>query len=400
MNKKLVLGVLLMVSSLTFAQKNNTTNAAMEYKHYQESIAGGDVEQAAKDIWEAKKYIDLSAAHETTMNDPKTLMYKGKIYIEIMQVGMMANNQDILSLDTTAIMTEGFETMKKAYEIDQKGKGRYEDDIEGYCNMNKTQYFNMGINMYQAEKFVESAAGFYGAAQFSDIIGVTDSLAYYNAGLAANKGEVHELAQEAFEMSVNINYNMNGSVIYLVESYKAQEKFEEGETFLHEALKKYPGNKDIMIGLINLYLPQGKKAEAESVLTDAIALDPENKELHYVVGTVYEGQERYEDAEKAYKKVLELDPEYTDALLGLGAVYFNMAADYNNKINELQPGDPKEGEYRAAMKSNFEKALPYLEKADELNPNSKEILNSLKQVYYKLEMTDKFMETKAKIEAL
>ena len=90
-----------------------------------------------------------------------------------------------------------------------------------------------------------------------------------------------------------------------------------------------------MISLINLYLGAGKKNEAEKVLSDAIAVDPKNKELHYVVGTIYEGQERYDDAEAAYKKVLELDPGHSNALLGLGAVFFNKAANLNTKINDL-----------------------------------------------------------------
>ena len=135
-------------------------------------------------------------------------------------------------------------------------------------------------------------------------------------------------------------------------------------------------------------------------MTDAIALDPESRDLNYAVATVYENLERYEDAEKAYKKVIEIDPNFSDALLGLGAVYFNKAADLNGKINDLTPGDPQEEVYRASMKDNFSNSLPYLEKANELTPNNKEILNSLKQVYYKLGNIAKFKEIKAQLEAL
>lgn len=396
--KKIILGAFVVLSTLTYAQKGNTTNAAMAYKHYLESMMGGDMEQGAKDILEAKEYIDKSAAHESTMNDPKTLMYKGMIYIDMPMIGEAANNETIKAMDAESIMQTGFDALKLSKEKDTKG--RYEDDVDGYCRQKKAMLYNAGIQMFQAEKYEEAAAGFIGSTMFSEVLGITDSAAYFNGGLAAYNAENWVVAEEAFVKCSEIGYRLPSSISYLTEAYKGQEKYEEGEAKLAELLKMHPGDKDIMVGLINLYLPQGKKAEAEKVLTDAIAIDPENKELHYVVGTVYEGQERYDDAEKAYKKVLELDPNYTDALLGLGAVYFNKAADFNNKINELQPGDPKEDEYKNGMSENFKNSLPYLEKADELNPNNKEILNSLKQAYYKLGMTDKFKETKAKIDAL
>lgn len=396
MKKVFLLGFVAITTSI-YAQKGETTNAAMAYKHYQESAAKGDIEAAHKDIKEAKGYIDKSAAHETTKNDPKTLMYKGFIYMDYPQMAMVAGEK----IDTSEIekmFEEGVEALKLSKETDTRGK--YEDKINMYAQMHRVQYFNMGLDAFENKKYQIATAGFGASAVYAEIMGDVDSNAYFNAGLSAYYAEDWENVEEFFKKCTDINHRVGTSASYLSDAYIKQEKYEEGEKVFKEILEKNPGNKDVMISLINIYLPQGKKDEAEKVLTDAIALDPNNKSLHYVVGTVYEGQENYEKAAEAYKKVVELDPEYTDAYLGLGAVYFNIAAEYNNKINDLMPGDPKEDEYKAKMKENFEKALPYLEKADELNPNNKDILNSLKQVYYKLEMTDKFKETKAKIDAL
>jgi tetratricopeptide (TPR) repeat protein len=395
--KKLILLGFIALSTVTYAQKNNTTNAAMEYKHYMENMMKGDVEAALISLKEAKNYIDKSAVHETTVNDPKTLMYKGFIYMEYPQTAMMAGDK----IDTNQVETmfnDGIEALKLSQEKDTKGK--YEGKIESYAKQKQIGLFNMGMDAYEKGNFEQAMAGFGGSALYADILGITDSNAYFNAGLCAYKSKDWKNTQEYFEKCIEIKHRIPDCSAYLSDAYTQQKNYEEGEKFYKEALKNNPGNKDLMIALINVYLPQGKKDEAGKVLTDAIALDPENKELHYVVGTVYEGQENYEKAAESYKKVIEIDPEYTNAYLGLGAVYFNIAAEYNNKINELMPGDPKEDEYKAKMKENFEKSLPYLEKADQLNPNDKDILNSLKQVYYKLEMIDKYKETKAKLDAL
>jgi tetratricopeptide (TPR) repeat protein len=396
--KKVILAVMVTLSATTFAQKSNTTNAAMAYNHYVESMQGGDLEQGAKDIWEAKGYIDKSAVHESTQNDAKTLMYKGMIYIDMPMIGEAAGHTEIKALDPKKTMKTGFESLKLANEKDTKGK--YEDKINGYCYQKKSIYYNAGIKGFQDKDYEAAMGGFGLSTAYSEVLGMSDSAGYFNTGLAAYNVKEWEVVQESFTKCVEYGYRPGSSVSYLTEAYKSQGKLGEAETMLNEQLAKYPGDKDIMVSLINIYLAQDKKEDAEKVLTNAISVDPNNKDLHYAVATVYENLERYDDAEKAYLKVLELDANYTDALLGLGAVYFNKAADFNGKINDLQPGDPQEEVFRASMNENFKKSLPYLVKADELNPNNKEILTSLKQAYYKLEMMEEYKATKANIDAI
>lgn len=396
--KKVILAVVVTASAFTYAQKSNTTNAAMAYKNYMEAAIGGDIEQAAKDLWEAKGYIDKSASHESTMNDAKTLMYKGMIYIDAPAMGMATGNEDLKALDAEKTMEIGFETLKLSREKDTKG--RYEDKTNQYCYQKKTKMYNAGIKGFQDKDYQTAMAGFAMSTQYAEVLGLTDSASYFNAGLSAYYIEEWEFVEEAFAKCVELGYRPGSSVTYLTKAYKSQGKVGEAETMLNEQLVKYPGDKDMMISLIDIYLAQDKKEEAEKVLSNAITLDPNNKDLHYTVGVVYENLERYDDAEKAYLKVLELDPAYNDALLGLGAVYFNKAADFNGKINDLQPGDPQEEVFKNSMEENFKKSLPYLEKANELNPNNKEVLTSLKKAYYKLGMMEKYEATKAKIDAM
>ncbi len=396
--KKIILGALVLSTTLTFAQKKNTTNAAMSYNAAQKSLMAGKMELAANSLLDAKKYIDLSAAHEDTKNDAKTLMYKGKIYLEVGVVGTMAKNETVLAMDIEKIAEEGV-TSLKAVKVNDK-KDRYGGDVKDYCNKLRYQGYNVGIQMFQDKKYEEAMGGFSMSSTFADILGDTDSASYFNTGLAAFNIEKWDVVEESFKKCVDINYKAGSSISYLTEAYIQLDKKDEAEVMLKEQVVKHPGNKDIMISLINIYLGQDKKVEAEKVLTDAIALDPNSRDLNYAVATVYENLERYEDAEKAYKKVIEIDPDFSDALLGLGAVYFNKAADLNGKINDLQPGDPQEEVFRTSMKESFTNSLPYLEKANELTPNNKEILTSLKQVYYKLGNIAKFKEIKAQLEAL
>ena len=107
-----------------------------------------------------------------------------------------------------------------------------------------------------------------------------------------------------------------------------------------------------------------------------------------------------EEAEKAYAKTLELDPNHVNAKFSMGGLFFNKGADKNNEANKLPFGDPNYDKYVAESKEFFQKALPFLESAAESEPKDVVILESLKQVYGKLGMTDEFKATKAKIDAL
>jgi len=396
--KKIILGALVLSTTLTFAQKKNTTNAAMSYSDAQKSVTSGKIKDAATDLLEAKTYIDLAAAHADTKNDAKTLMYKGKIYLDLGIFGMMAENEIVKAMDVEKLAEEGIASLKSVKANDKKD--RYGDVVTNYCNKYRYQGSEIGRQMFNDKKYEEAMGGFLMSTTFAEIMEITDSASYFNAGLAAFNVQKWEVVEESFNKCVKVGYRSGSSISYLTEAYIKLDKQEEAEVMLKEQIIKNPGNKEIMISLINIYLGQDKKVEAEKVLTDAIALDPESRDLNYAVATVYENLERYEDAEKAYKKVIEIDPNFSDALLGLGAVYFNKAADLNGKINDLQPGDPQEEVLRASMKENFTNSLPYLEKANELTPNNKEILNSLKQVYYKLGNIARFKEIKAQLEAL
>ena len=48
----------------------------------------------------------------------------------------------------------------------------------------------------------------------------------------------------------------------------------------------------------------------------------------------------------------------------------------------------------------FSKALPYMEKANELKPDDIFALRGLKELYYRLKMTDKYNTVKAKLDTL
>jgi Flp pilus assembly protein TadD len=193
---------------------------------------------------------------------------------------------------------------------------------------------------------------------------------------------------------------MAESIGYLAKSMKETGKTTEAEARLKEVVSKYPNDLDVLIQLTNFYIDNNRNEDAGSAISAALKLDPNNIALVYNSGIIYETMGKMDVAEAAYLKSLELKPDYTDALYSLGVFYFNRGADANNIANDLPYGDPAYDKTIAESKEFWAKALPYLEKAALAEPNDLIILESLKQVYGKLSMTEKFKETKEKIAAV
>ena len=113
------------------------------------------------------------------------------------------------------------------------------------------------------------------------------------------------------------------------------------------------------------------------------------------MGQIYtEGKKDYKTGESYYLKAVELNPDSKEAIYGLAQVYFNQGADAINEANNITDQD----KYTVALekaKSFYTKALPYLEKVHNLDPENSQFRTALYNVYYNLGMEDKMAEMDA-----
>ena len=87
------------------------------------------------------------------------------------------------------------------------------------------------------------------------------------------------------------------------------------------------------------------------------------------------------NAESDYKTSLNLNPDLFGANYNLGALYFNLGVETNNKANATSNNTVYKTLKKEAENS-FKKALPYLEAAYHLDNKDMNTLLSLKQLYY------------------
>lgn len=405
------------ISFGTYAQKREVTATWNHLKY-------GDYDLA-------KKSIDKAVEHESTKNEAKTWYFYAKTYHGI----HISKKPKFKSLDDDAA-NKAFKAYIKFLRLNFKDESLHKLDFDNEQDFmrfaaalqnHKTQYYhqdylvdviqnqfpplanafvNMGVEQFKEKKEYEKAYESFSNSLFiSSMSGKLDTPIVYYAALAAEKAEKYDEAMAMYENLAKLNYGKDNKeraniYYYMASIYKKQENNEKYLESLNKGIEKYPEDNSALIAeLINYYLGAKKSKEALDYLNVAIEKTPDNATFHFAKGSLLESQEKpnYEEAEKCYKKAIELDAEYLDPVYNLGALYYNVAAD----LYEQASAAPAMEDYEKFKKQADEKmqlALPYMEKAYAMDSEDANIMNTLKTIYYKLKMMDKYNEIKSKLE--
>ncbi|MFY0604960.1 MAG: tetratricopeptide repeat protein [Flavobacteriaceae bacterium] len=172
--------------------------------------------------------------------------------------------------------------------------------------------------------------------------------------------------------------------------YYYKEDYDKAIKEIQLARQENPENVDLIINEANFYLKLGKKDKYGELIKVAAEKNPTNAELFFSLGLVSRDQGKKEDAEKYFKKAIEIKPDYADAYNSMYALIITEEEVINKQMEGLTDFD-KYDELEAKKKVIYKKALPYLEKSDELNrtENTVKVLRSLYEI---LGMTEKAKE--------
>ncbi len=135
--------------------------------------------------------------------------------------------------------------------------------------------------------------------------------------------------------------------------------------------------------LINSFLAREDFSGANDLVDEALAANPNDDELYNLKGLVVEN---YDDIYKAfpfYQRCIELNDSNASGLFNVGRFFYNKAQEtrQHSRLYGKKLADQVNPMYR--------EALPYLEKSYAINPRNKELVNALRDIYYKLGEADK-----------
>lgn len=316
-----------------------------------------------------------------------------------------------------------------AYEK-QIGKQKYSKEAEPKLNELLKVVSERAINFYNVDKDYKNAAeNFYLTYQLSP----KDTSFLYNAAVSASLAKEYDVSLDYYKKLQELGYTGISIEYYAVnkasgevenlgtkanrdtmvklgqyinpttktsESRKAdiikniayiyvnQGKTEEAMLALQEARKSDPKDLNLLLNEAQLYVKLEKMDKFAKLMEEAIELDPNNPTLFFNLGVVNQNEKKIDDAIGYYEKAIEIKPDYSDAYMNLAVAILSEEQAIVEQMNKNLSDFKKYDELEKKQKDLYRKALPYLEKADELS-RSEETVKSLLNIYDVLEITDK-----------
>ena len=304
------------------------------------------------------------------------------------------------------------ESMAKAYEMDPK----QESKIAAIANTLSNALREQGEALNNMGHKAEAAQAFMTAFQTLTIVpSTTPNYDYlYNAGMLMTMyaSELHgdeaiaafKAGEQIFNVALAAGHaDAVGNIYYfLFHCYYGQKSLDReaalanGKEALLAGIKKFPKNNLILDGLMNLYTSEegvGDPAELVQMIENSLKEDPSNYDLWFGRGRVFYALKNFDEGAKSFEKCVELRPNdfepnfYTAYLIIEKA---NAAVETLNSNSNLSY-DEYEAEY-AKINLIYAQAVPWLEKAHEINPNDRGTIEFLNNLCFRLRDMDGMMD--------
>lgn len=380
MKKLLFIVIALFTVAGVYAQKGKV-NAAEAY------LENGDIEAAEERMQDAFE-------HKRSKDWPKTYIVAAKL-----ATAKYKKEKDI------QLLQDAVDYYMKAIELDKADKGHFENEIKIALTFFQNELTNAGIEGFNEQNYENAMVAFENVLKINnlDILQtegeIVDTAIIYNTALAAYNANKWDKAAEYLNKAIKYNYGGGDAVLLLHQVYTNMQDSIAMEANLKRGFEKYPEDDRILTQLINYYLQTKQNDEAMEYLNQAIEKNPENPTYFYARGVLYDQTQQYDEAIDDYKKAIELKGDYFDALYNLGVIYYNRGIEQMNVAN-AETDHKKFKEEKAKSDSLFHEALPYMEKAYEQRPDEILVLESLKSLYYRFKMDDKYDAISAKLDSL
>ena len=403
MKKSLILAALVLISTGCFAQKNPATKKAKSY-----------IMSETPDFSAARASIQDAIAVEPTA---ETYYWAGMIgYQEVTQENLnQMMGQGANQAKAGEAVKESYNYWLKADELamtpvlNKKGQEVPADPkthanivkkmLEYYKNQELVKY---GIYLNEQKDYVGAYEAFKMHVDMPDMAMMQDPKVQkempkdstytqykYYAAIFAVQSMMHNEAIALLEELKDGDYEAVSVNQFLYQEYVELKDTAKFVATLQDAIVRFPKEPWFLQNLINYYIFSGQEQTAVDYLAQAIEREPNVAQYHHIKGNLDENLGNYDAALKDFDEALRCDPTLADAEAGKGRVYYNQAV----KLNEAAALISDNKEYKKAleeMNEVFRKALPYFEKAHEMDPTDRTYMQVLKGLYYRFHMDKEY----------
>ena len=355
-----------------------------------------------------------------------------------MSVGVAPNevNNDIYSFEWIDVYTKGGkviawqvkkevlegaydiakEAFLKAYELDNTQAPKIKEALNVLIN----HYSELGSVSLDIQQYKTAIDVYMKAVELQNnpAIGKQDPRYFFFAGqlaafLGAQDKQYFIDGEKYLNEALKLGYSdEQGNLYYfLFHCYYGQrednkENVVKAKNTLLEGIEKYPRNERIMEGLIQLYTSEdgiGDPADLVGRIDKMLTEKPDNADLWFARGQVFFKLKNFDECITSFLKINDLKPNDYDTNFYLGYFFMAKGDEANRAFNARLDSINSQEEYQAGLKevnAAYIKALPWLEKAMELKPDSVDCAEYLKGLCFRLRNEDGVMDKYNKYNAL
>ena len=353
--RKIVLGISLLVATTTFAQKDELKTLKKLYDKEQLSV---------EDFAKYKETLVKLESVATTEDDKVASDYYKAMspLAEMATLGAQPNPMMIQKIFTPEAFTGMVNTMRSTLDYETKtGKKFFTDDINKNITSMKPIFTHMALTYNNAKKYKEASRVFYNTYKLDN----KDVMNLENAAITALQASEFVDAEKYYREIKTIGFKGTGLG-----------KFQSKEA---EVLKT----------IAALSSTNNNNEQAKIDFKEALALNTEDIQLEIDHANLYYKLKDIETYKKLITEVIAKDPNNAQLQYNVG---FLALADDGKLVDEINANlkNPKKyDELMAKRKAMFNTALPYFERAHQLDATNEDTKNVLRLTYETLGLKDK-----------
>ena len=336
------------------------------------------------DLINVLEQIEPALTNPESANDVMTWYTAGKaafaLYDKLYEAKLL--QQPVEDKDMAEALTTAYAYYQKALPLDTV----VELDKNGAPKLNKDG--SKKVKTKYSKEIISALTTHLG-----DIANVGNIFLQANdwANAAAAFGNYADLASSAFAKAQGVAApDSTLSQVRFFEGYSLYQiqKFAEAYDAFTKARKLgYTDNNIVdfqtssLANMVQGMLDKNEYDKAFNFIDNALKGDPNNGTLHDIKGFTVELKDGVDAALPFYRKATEVDPTYANAFFDVGRCLYLQA----QKIIDDNPSATNK-ELVPKIKPIYDEAIPFLEKATQLNPDDSKAKNVLDDILYKFEV--------------
>ena len=439
-SKYVLLASAFLISSATFAQKDELKTLK---KIYDKDVP------SAKDVAEYKSTVAKAeplVANSTEADQVYFGFYKSLVpFVEMSEAMAKPENaknpQAAMKFFTPASIADLAKNSERVTEFEKKsGKQVYTKEIEEMVGQFKPTIVSYAVSLGEQKRYADATSVLHSVY----LLDKKDPEKLYYAANYAINGKDYDTALLYFGELKKVNFSGEKTNYFAKSKVNDNEDFFDSKASRDNAVKigthttprdeKEPSKRgEIYKNMALILVQQGKVEEAKKQIAEARVANPEDESLSTTEANLYLQTKDYatyktlvlKDLEKNpnsavnyynlgvisstsnpkeaadyYKKAIQIDPKNVDSyvnLAGLELAEDTAIVEEMKKLGTSANDNKKYATLQAKREAMFKKAMPFLEKAVEIDPKNDAATSTLLNVYNYLEMTAEAKALKAKM---